>query len=305
MPQAAQKYQEMEEYRLANDRLSAVVQAQGAQLVSLRHADYGEMLWGAEAAWPQHAPNLFPIVGQLAGDALHHAGASYPLTRHGFARRSRFTWLDHSSGRCGLQLSDDARTHTMYPFAFRLEICYTLGDETLEVRYTLANPAQTVLPASIGAHPAFRWPLVAGIPKADHTLRFEQAEPEPIRRLQDGLLQLETFPTPIEGRVLELEEALFEADAIVMDRIASRSVRYSAPGAPEIEVSWDESFAQLGLWSKPGADFLCIEPWHGYASPVGFDGEFTTKPGLLLIAPGASQTLIMRIRVGAGQRAIT
>ena len=50
-------------------------------------------------------------------------------------------------------------------------------------------------------------------------------------------------------------------------------------------MSW-YGFPQLGVWSKPGGvPFLCIEPWHGFASPVDFDGEFTDKPGLMHIVP--------------------
>jgi galactose mutarotase-like enzyme len=54
-----------------------------------------------------------------------------------------------------------------------------------------------------------------------------------------------------------------------------------------LEVRWD-GFPQLGVWSKPGAGFLCIEPWRGYASPEGFDGEFTDKPGIFLVSPGST-----------------
>ncbi|MBN4669294.1 aldose 1-epimerase family protein, partial [Pandoraea nosoerga] len=46
-----------------------------------------------------------------------------------------------------------------------------------------------------------------------------------------------------------------------------------------------------------GAPFLCIEPWHGYASPAELEGEFADKPGLLQIAPGARRSLSYRIRV--------
>ncbi|TIP33844.1 MAG: aldose 1-epimerase family protein, partial [Mesorhizobium sp.] len=49
-------------------------------------------------------------------------------------------------------------------------------------------------------------------------------------------------------------------------------------------------------WSKPGgAPFLCIEPWHGIASPADFDGEFADKPGVMLIEPGARRVLSYRI----------
>lgn len=68
-------------------------------------------------------------------------------------------------------------------------------------------------------------------------------------------------------------------------------VRYAAPSGPTIEVFW-QGFSQLGIWSKPaGAPFLCIEPWHGFVSPLDFDGEFSEKPGLIHIAPAEALNL--------------
>jgi galactose mutarotase-like enzyme len=34
----------------------------------------------------------------------------------------------------------------------------------------------------------------------------------------------------------------------------------------------------LGVWQKPGAHYLCIEPWAGMADPVDFTGEAWDKP---------------------------
>jgi galactose mutarotase-like enzyme len=73
-------------------------------------------------------------------------------------------------------------------------------------------------------------------------------------------------------------------------------VRYSAPGAPVLEVAWD-GFPQLGIWSRPGAGFLCIEPWRGYASPGEFDGEFAAKPGIFLVGPGGTVSAQYTVRV--------
>jgi galactose mutarotase-like enzyme len=48
-----------------------------------------------------------------------------------------------------------------------------------------------------------------------------------------------------------------------------------------------EGFPQLGVWSKPtGADFVCLEPWAGLASPEGWQGELRDKPYGLVCAPG-------------------
>jgi galactose mutarotase-like enzyme len=278
--------------------LEATISAPGAELSSLRHEQFGEVIWQAGPVWPSHAPNLFPIIGQLAGDVLHAGGRSYPMGRHGFARRRRFTWIDTSAAACLLELRDDEQTREHYPFAFRLRIGFALADETLTVTYTIANPGEAPLPASVGAHPAFIWPLVPGIPKTEHTLQFAQAEPAPIRRLANGLLMSEKFPSPVVGRTLHLDDSLFVADAIVMDRVASSAVTYGAPGAPAITVGWD-GFRELGIWSKDGGEFICIEPWRGYASPVDFDGPFADKPGLMHIPPAGQETLVMRISIAS------
>ena len=74
-------------------------------------------------------------------------------------------------------------------------------------------------------------------------------------------------------------------------------MRYGAERGPALEMSW-QGFRELGIWSKPGgAPFLCIEPWHGIASPVDFDGDFVDKPGLMLIAPGAKRVMSYQIRL--------
>jgi len=290
----------MDEHQFSNDRIAATVRAHGAEPTSLRESVAGEVLWQAGPAWPRHAPVLFPIVGELAGGAFRHEGRTYALGRHGFARECDFAWTERSTGACTLELRDDARTRTQYPFAFVLSIRYALEASTLVVTYTVRNPGQTALPASLGAHPAFRWPLAEGVAKEAHALVFARDEPERVRRLDKNLLSPEGFDSPIVGRTLALRPALFEADAIVMDRPNSDAVRYAAPGAPSIEIAWT-GFEQLGLWSKTGGDFLCIEPWYGYASPAGFTGDFADKPGLMHVPPGEERIFTMRVTVNAAE----
>jgi galactose mutarotase-like enzyme len=285
-------------HTIANGYLTATVKSDGAELCSLLDAAGQEMLWQAGPEWPRHSPVLFPIVGELKDERLTVSGHVYRMTRHGFARSRRFAWGARSATACRLVLHDDAQTRAIYPFGFRFSIDYLLADDALEVTYTIANTGGVVLPASAGAHPAFRWPLEDGIDKTAHRLEFSDPESAPIRRLDNGLLRPEPIASPIDGTVLKLDPVLFDEDAIVMDQLASSSVRFSAPGTPTIEVSWD-GFRQLGIWSRPSAesaDFLCIEPWFGTASPADFDGDFLVKPGLMLIPPGERRVLVYRIR---------
>ena len=273
--------------------VSAVVRADGAELCSLQDASGRELLWDAGPQWPNHSPVLFPIVGQVTDDRLLIGGRSYPMGRHGFARRRRFEWVEQGADACCLQLEDDAESRAVFPFAFRLTLSYRIADGALHVGYEVANPGQEVLPASLGAHPAFRWPLLGGA-QTDYRIEFAVPEPDPIRRLDDGLIRPAAQPSPVQGRTLPLDPALFADDAIIMLHPRSASLRYMGPEGG-IEVAW-HGFPQLGLWQKPGAELLCIEPWHGYASPAGWDGELKDKAGLMLIPPGETRAMGWSVR---------
>ena len=91
-----------------------------------------------------------------------------------------------------------------------------------------------------------------------------------------------------------LEDALFQNDVIIFDEIRSRSVTYGADEGPRLRVSYPDA-PYLGVWTKPRANFICIEPWHGVADPVGFAGDFRAKPGVFIVAPGAALPIQMAI----------
>lgn len=275
--------------------LSATILAQGAELCSFS-GPYGEMLWQAGPAWPRHAPVLFPIVGRLASDTLRHDGQTHHLTQHGFARDRRFTWTHRTEDRCVLVLSDDEASLALYPFAFRFTLDFHLTDGRLVVEYEARNTGDVPLPVNMGAHPAFRWPLADGIPKETHRLEFEADEPGPIPRVSSGLLTEAIYPSPIVDRVMKLSESLFSTDAVILPHPASRSVRFTAPGAPGLEMRWD-GFPSFGVWMRPPGDFLCLEPWHGMASPADWDGEFMDKPGIARLAPGERLRASYAVRV--------
>lgn len=274
---------------IGNDRLAATIAAKGAEIQSLIPAFGEEVMWSGEAdVWPWHAPNLFPIVGALADDELVHDGQRYPMKQHGFLRHSICEVLRSDAVSCAFRLTDNADTHEQYPFVFQLTIEYRIAEDRLECAFILHNPDTVPLAASIGTHPGFRRPLGSGPRNADVVL-FDKPEPAPIRRLGGRTMDLAPKPTPVEGRLLRLRDELFDADAVIFDRLSSRKITYGAPGEPAIEVGFDD-FPDLGIWSKAGATpFVCLEPWQGMASPAGFAGDFVDKPGTVKLAPGTTR----------------
>jgi len=277
---------------LKSDALSAQIDPRGAQLSVLRDATGRDLLWnGDPSIWSGRAPVLFPIVGELKGGAYRLGSQSYHLGRHGFARTSRFEIAESHPGRVVLRLSSDEVILRCYPFRFELDIAFTLREATLELTATVRNRGDAAMPASFGWHPAFRWPLPFGSPRTGHFIEFDLDEPEPVRRLDSkGLVTPERHPSPVIGRRLVLDDALFQNDALIFDAVRSRRVTYGGVSGPRIAVSFPDT-PYLGVWTKPNANFICIEPWHGIADPEGFSGDFTVKPGILHVPAGGERVL--------------
>jgi len=281
---------------IANQQIRAEFVELGAELRRFQPIQGPDLLWsGDPEVWGRVSPVLFPIVGRLKGDVLRHGGKGFTMGRHGFARDRAFKLMRLSREACTWMLRDDDQSREQFPFPFELWITYSVEGPVLKAVYEVRNPGREVLPASLGAHPAFRWPLAGGQREA-HRLVFAKPESAPISRVSDGLLDAHPYPNPVDGTVLKLRDELFTQDALIFDRLQSRSVRYQAPGALGIEFGW-EGFQQLGIWSKPGSGFLCIEPWAGMASPADFDGEFSSKPGIFSVEPGGHRFFRWSARV--------
>jgi galactose mutarotase-like enzyme len=279
--------------------LRARVDPLGAQLSELTDADGRPLLWsGDPAVWNGRAPLLFPIVGALAGGRYRLGSRQYALPRHGFARTTPFERVETTPVSATFLLRSDENTRQVYPFRFELQVHFAIEGAMLSVRSIVHNVGDEDMAASFGYHPALRWPLPYGQPRDAHFLEFETDEPAPIRRLNaDGLLTRAPHATPVAGRRLMLDDALFREDVVIFDQLASRAVTYGAVGAPRLRMRFPDT-PYFGVWTKPTrAGFICLEPWHGVADPEGFSGDFRDKPGVRIIGVGATMSMRMTIEL--------
>ncbi|MCF6299294.1 MAG: aldose 1-epimerase family protein [Thiomicrorhabdus sp.] len=274
---------------IENEYLRVQINSSGSEMQSFFDKNRKlECLWqGNPDYWARQAPVLFPIVGRLKNDRLIHLGQSYPMSQHGFARDMPFDVCLKESDAVQLRLLSNQVTLKQFPFDFELLIDYRIQSNRLVTTYIIRNPQDVSLPVAIGGHPAFNWPLFPGIAQEAHVIEFEHDENQLIRQLENGLMLDKKIQNPIENKQLVLNNALFENDALIFDKIKSRVLTYSAADEISLTLCFND-FPHFGIWNKPGASFVCLEPWHGYSSGKNFDGDFSQKEGNFLV-PGHAE----------------
>ena len=283
---------------IASPELAAQINPFGAELWRLQDAQGRDYLWDGDPAWwTGRAPLLFPVIGRLPGDRFAHRGQVYELPKHGFARRSAFELVRREPALACFRLRADAATRQAYPFDFVLEAQFAIAGPELRMTATIANDGAEPMPATFGFHPAFRWPLPEAGERSRHAIIFDEDEAGPLRRLgEDGLLDAARRPTPVAGRRLPLRDDWFARDALVFERPASRSLRYAGDGGRSLAIGW-RGLPHLGVWTKPGAPYVCIEPWASLPAETAAPEALTERPDLLMLAPGASAQVSMTVRL--------
>jgi galactose mutarotase-like enzyme len=266
---------------LQNQFISATIQSKGAELCSLKNVNsLREFLWQADPAhWAKHAPVLFPIVGKLKQNTYHHEGKSYILPRHGFAREMDFLLLEQTKSKAVFQLCSSSKTKGLYPFDFDFRITYILDENNLHTSYTISNLGGDNMYYNVGAHPAFALPLDFSA----YSIVFPMDSTLITHELAEELISKTTHQIHLENHRLPLAYSLFEKDALIFKQLESNFVTICENERPFLKVSFAD-FPNLGLWTKPQAPFICIEPWLGYADTVDASGVLNEKEGIQMLA---------------------
>ncbi|OJF92326.1 aldose 1-epimerase family protein [Pararhizobium antarcticum] len=271
--------------RIENQSLAVDVSPLGAEMQAITSSDGRSWLWNGDVAyWGGRSPVLFPIVGKAPGDLLGIDGKDYPMGQHGFARRNEFALVSSTAMACHHELVASEQTKAIYPFAFRLVVEHALDGNRLTVAAEVTNEDSRDLPFGIGFHPAFMWPL-PGAAEKPHAVTLDNGGEPPLAQLDGGLIKPGHLPSPFTAGRLVLQPEMFKNDALIFPQGAGAGLRYGAEDGPALHFTF-ENLPNLALWTKPGAPFLCIEPWHGIAAETGRSNDIMERPYSQRLAPG-------------------
>ena len=292
---------------ISSNSLTASIDTMGAQLMSLRKGE-SEYLWQGDSNWwPRRAPILFPIVGVLKDSKAESAKGTISLARHGLARLNQFEVVEKSDSSVTLQLKSTEETRKSYPYDFELRLIFSVSDDTLTQTYKVTNPANVVLPFTLGAHPAFNIPIpgVEAASLGQYHLLFTRSWTSYGPSITDDGLCDYTTPQKliVDSDMLHLSWELIDREkTITLEDVPDRRITLAANAEASSEthgIQIDfEGFDYLGIWSAaPGCPFVALEPWCGIADTVDCDGIFEHKPGIISLEPGQSIAKTLNIRV--------
>lgn len=266
--------------KISNSKLSVQIKSKGAELFSLKNkVTQREFIWeGNSDFWGKHSPVLFPIVGTLKNNTYRFENKEYQLPRHGFARDLEFKIVYQTENEVIFSLSSDENTAKLFPFKFELQMHYILIDATLKLSYSVKNLDNKTLPFSIGAHPAFALPFEF----ENYSLQFEHQETLKSCTLENDLLSDKTFEIKLENKNLPLSYSLFANDALIFKTLKSKFITIVETENPILKISFSD-FKNLGIWTKPNAKFICIEPWLGYSDTIHSNGNLSEKDGIQIV----------------------
>lgn len=279
-------------FELKKGNLRATARTKGGELVSLRDGSGQEYIWqGDPAFWTGQNPVLFPIVGSLREGKVDIGGKTCEMGRHGFARGMEFTAAEQGEDFITLELRESAETLERYPFPFSLRVTHRLLEDGFATTLTVKNPGDVPMPFCVGAHTAIRCPLRAGERFEDYELIFDVPEQADSHLLNsEGVIRHDGRRPMLDGSRLPLDYAVFgEIDTVIFSMLRSGSVsllhRETGRG---VQLDFHE-FPMVAFWTKPGAPYLCMEPWQGCAAWDNESGRFEDKPFCTVLAPGGEK----------------
>jgi galactose mutarotase-like enzyme len=246
-------------------------------------------MWDANPEiWGSYSPVLFPIIGALKNNECTIAKKKYVIPKHGFVRYNEDIRLENRShDRLNFQLDYSDKTLAQYPYKFKFNITFQLVGNKLVVTHKVKNLDSKSIFFALGAHPGFKCPINAGEEYEDYFIEFEKQEQAEVTLLSDsGLITDNTRLVLDDTNILPLRKDLFVNDALIFKDLKSRKVSLKSNKSEQVLTMRFADFEYLGIWAKPNAPFVCIEPWLGITDHEDTDGNFLEKDGLIKLPVG-------------------
>lgn len=279
-------------YYAENDNFILGVKEMGAELTSLKSKKTGfEYIWNGNVdIWYGQSPILFPIIGRLLDDKYRYDGKEYSMAKHGIVRKKPFRLESKTEDTLVFCQSSDEDSLKSYPFEFDLFVEFKLTNVGLSVTHKVVNKDSKVMYYSFGAHPAFNCEI------GDYLVFSENEELLTERIDHESILIEEKFPVDMDGKNLVITKDLFNDDALILSGYKSKAVTLKSDNHNRtIKFNFDSPL--LGIWAKPGAPYVCIEPWWGVNDNYDKKSDISQKRAIMSLPSKESKDFNWNVEI--------
>lgn len=279
-------------YKAENDFFTLAVKEMGAELNSLKSKKTGiEYIWfGDEKIWYGQSPILFPIIGRLLDDKYTLNGVEYSMEKHGIVRKKPFKLIENTEDSLTFVQTDDEDSIKAYPYQFELKVTFQLTENGLKVSHIITNNSKETMYYSFGAHPGFNCEIGDYLEFSDDTKLFTE------RIDTESILIDEKFPVEMNDNKIELTKTIFDKDALILSSFKSKNIKIKSNNHNRI-ISFDFDSPFLGIWAKPNAPYVCIEPWWGVNDDYNKKADFSQKRGIMSLLPDESKEFSWEVSI--------
>lgn len=191
---------------------------------------------------------MLPNAGRLERGIVQETGTQLPL--HGFGHRLPWDVVSHGGGALRLSLRLDEAARAVWPWPLVVEHEWLVVDRGLHMEMLIVNEGDSPMPFSPGWHPYFRCPA-----SRKTEVRGDLPGTE-AGTITDGEEINKGVPAPARGQT-----------------------SFFVPGLGTIAMSFSPEIHHVQMWTIPGKDFVCLEPFFGPPNTLNTGRALRIPPG--------------------------
>lgn len=254
-------------HTIENEKLICIIESKGAEIRSLKNKETGEeYIWQIDKSiWGSSAPVLFPAIGKLKEGKVIFKGKDFTMPKHGIIRNNDLLSFEQNQiSKCTFTLTNSKKTQQQYPFKFSFSVEFVIIEKRLIMTYNIENKDTVPMYFACGGHTAYACTLNEHIKLSDYLIEFPSKETLHSNTIGiSGLLTHQKRKIESHDNRLPLSNKLFDKDALIFTNIKYNWVRLRKKNNKKGIIVRFTGYPHLALWSKPYADFICVEPWLG------------------------------------------
>ena len=100
----------------------------------------------------------------------------------------------------------------------------------------------------------------------------------------------------MDGKKIIITKDIFNDDALILSEYKSKAVTLKSDNHNRtIKFNFDSPL--LGIWAKPGASYVCIEPWWGVNDNYDKKADISQKRGIMSLSPSESKEFTLEVSI--------